>query len=262
MPRRAIVVLLLAVASLCAGCRKKPAPSHDAPAASGSLVVLASLPLEGALPAGKARVEVARSPGIARKLDADHPDVVIADSKTVERLISTGKLDAGTRRALVVDRLVIVSQPGSPIPLEKPEDLARLAADAPPWRGRLLVLDPDTWPEGELTRSTLQAMHAQGGGVWDVLGDRVQRVADAEDLARGVEAHKRMLGVLGRSSALAFAGRVHVMRDLGPAVAYQAAVVKASSRRDAALRYIADLASDAGLRAFEARGFMRSARGQ
>ncbi len=261
MVRRGIALIWVVSTLLVAlaGCHHDAAATRDTPQAGGPLLVVAALPLKASLAAStaKARLEVARTPGIAHKLDTGHPDVVVADSVTIDRLIAAGKLDAATRRALVVDRLVVIAQPGSPVPLTKPADLARIGAGVPPWRGRLAVLDPDSWPEGALTRSTLQAMRVDDHPVWETIGARVQPVAGVDELVRAVEEHKRMLGVLGHAAAVPLGDRVHALVDLGPAVAYQAAVATAAPHRDAAVRFIGELASDAGLRAFEQRGFQR-----
>lgn len=258
MARRglALIWVVSTIVLSLAGCRHDPAAKGDAPRPGGALVAVAALPLQAALAkTAGARFEYARTPGIARKLDASRADVVIADSATIDRLVAAGKLDAATRRGLAVDRLVIVAQPGSPVPLAKPEDLAKLDADAPPWRGRLAVLDPESWPEGALTRAALASMHVQ-----DAIRDRMQTMVGTDELARAVEDHKRMLGVVGNSTATALGGRVQVLANLGPAVAYQAAVARSSAHRDAAARFIEALASSASL--FEKRGFQRSTGGR
>ncbi len=241
--------------------------THDKSAKTGAgriaLVVVGDAELEKPLRSAASRyptpveVVVAPSRELAHRVAGRPTDVVVVPEDVLSKLRKPGK-----PRPFVEDHLVVIGFPQSPIPLEQPEQLARLGAAKPPWRGRLMVLDPAT-PVGAATRSYLQSLHSDDGkSVWETLGDRRSSAADLEAIARRVEVTQRMLGIVAASQAAALAGKVKVMLDLGgkgaPRFRYDVAVVGAD--HDKLAGELADfLVAPAQVALFTKQGWQRAA---
>lgn len=229
-PLRVLGVWLVALA--LARCGK----THRTPPAE--LVVAACRPLAGPLRAAlahaphPAKLVIVASDQIAHQVSAKPPpDLVVArESPGLSQLQKSGKLVAKSLQPLVQDHLVIIGFPASPIPLQHPEQLARLGAPRPPWRGRVWVLPPST-PAGVLTRSYLQSLRYKGRSVWDATADRRGIAPDVATAQKQVETTKRGLAIVLSRDAAKMGDKVKLMLDLtgkdAPRIRYDVGLVSA-----------------------------------
>lgn len=247
---------------------------HDAPSAREAgpveLVVLASAklekPLRAALSHPPVPVKLTTAPAgeLSRRIaQGTHADLaILAEGPALSKLESAGKVVKGSPKPLVEDHLVVIGFPSSPIPLEQPGQLARIGAKDPPWRGRLLVLDPAT-RAGALTRSYLQQVQYEGKSVWASIAERRTNVSSVAEIGRKVATIKRMLGIVPAREAAALGSKVRIMLRFqgkdAPRLRYDAALVAKGHTREAK-KLVDFLRAPARLVPFTKQGWQRAAK--
>jgi molybdate transport system substrate-binding protein len=245
---RGVAVLLLG-AGLAACSPGGPPPDLTVYAAASLTDVLAEVGETVAEARGvRAAHSFAASSTLARQILRGAPaDVFLSASpEWVDLLEKEGRVEPGTRRDLLENRLVLVAsssvEPG-PVSLEDvPEALAG---------GRLALADPEAVPAGVYARRALERL-----GIWETLRERVAPAADVRGALAMVERGECPFGVVYHSDAMG--ARVAVVdtvaEDLSGPIVYTAVVV-AGRMRPEVRAYLTGLVSPRARAIFEEHGF-------
>jgi len=249
-------VLALAVAA-CGRDGPRPAP-EDAP-----LLVFAAASLKEAMDAAAAahtaaggppvQVSYAASPALARQIEQGAPaDVFIsADLAWMDWLDGRGLVDAGSRRELLGNSLVLVAPAGgdvAPLDLAAGTEpvLARLGS------GRIAMALVEAVPAGGYGRQAFESL-----GLWQALAPRVAEGDSVRAALLLVARGEAPLGVVYASDAVA-EPRVRVVASFPAAshapIVYPAARV-AASRHAGAATFVDWLASPVAADTFRRHGF-------
>ena len=228
-------------------------------AAGGELLGSAAASLSDALPevaraweaAGGEKVafNFGASSTLVSQIEAGAPvDLVFtADEETMARLEGGGHLLAGSRRALLANRLaVIVPDDASFVP-RTAGDLARPAIR------RLALGDPTAVPAGKYARRWLESL-----GLWANVDARVVPTLNVRAAVAAVAAGEADAGIVYATDVRALDGvelAFEVPAEEGPRIVYPAAVVGSSKRTAEARRLLDFLAGDVARAIFTRFGF-------
>lgn len=229
-----------------AGCGGADAPPRGP-------VVLAAASLQGAFEEVAAAwaseghatpvLSFAATSALARQIEEGAPaDVFVsADEEWMDMVEARGLLRTETRKNLLGNRLVLVTQQGGAV-----RNLAALGD------GRLALADPNAVPAGKYARAALESL-----GEWQAVEDRVVPAENVRAALALVERGEAALGIVYATDARA-SGGVDVLRELPeashPPIRYPSAVLAASQHPDAA-GFLAFLSSAEARRIFVAHGF-------
>lgn len=249
---------LAAFLALAAAC--SPAPTSAAPRVE--LVVYAATSTRDALLAielvyeAEHRVDLvfdfgssgdlAKQIVAAAKADA----FLSADEKEMDVVEKARLVDAGTRRALLSNQLVVIEPASSASSFTAPFAPAQLAA---PSIARLSLGDPATVPAGRYAKAWLEQT-----GAWKDVEARVLPGVDARAALAAVESGGAQAGIVYRTDAArSTKARVVFAVPLadGPKIVYPVAAIAGRPAASEARAFVAYLASPAGLGAFERAGF-------
>jgi molybdate transport system substrate-binding protein len=198
---------------------------------------------------GTVRFNFAASNVLARQIVAGAPAdlFVSADEAQMDVVAAAGLLLDGTRVDLVRNRLAIVV----------PSDRARTISDpreltGPAFR-RIAIGDPAAVPAGVYAKAWLERE-----GIWAALEPRMVPGGSVRAALAAVEAGAADAGIVYRTdarTAMRAAVAYVVPPDRGPRIVYPAAIVKASTARDEAKRFLDFLRASGAARIFENYGF-------
>ncbi len=185
------------------------------------------------------------SGAIARQVAAGAPaDVVIlASADWMDWIEDQGLLQAGSRRALLSNRMVLIaSSPG--VPTTTLPDLSALLGPG----GRLAMGQRDAVPAGRYAREWLQS-----SGLWQSVENRLAETDNVRAALALVARGDAPLGVVYVTDALA-EPRVHVIYDI-PQADHSAIIYPAAALTDAGAAFLDDLAGARAGAIFAAHGF-------
>lgn len=200
------------------------------------------------------KFNLAGSNVLALQIDAaPAADVYLsADEQWMDFLAERGRIDPGTRRTFLSNRLVIVVNRDHPARRLDPTELA-----APGFRFVSLA-DPEAVPAGRYAREYLAGVAVDGGDLWSALRARVVPAPDVRAALGLVEAEPDIAGIVYRTDARASA-KVRVVHEVapaaGPEIRYAAAVVTGAPNPEAGRRFLAFLESPDARAVFERHGF-------
>lgn len=187
---------------------------------------------------------------LARQIEAGNKaDVFLsADEAWMDKVAQAGLVDAGSRRALLSNRLVVIARQDSSVRIAAPSDLAASAIK------RISLADPQAVPAGKYARAWLDKT-----GVWETIADRILPALDVRAALAAVESGGADVGVVYRTDA-AISDKVRVLYEVpesdGPRISYAVAALSQRPRLDAARRVVDWLAGPAAAAAFEKSGFI------
>jgi len=198
-----------------------------------------------------ASISYAASSALAKQIEAGAPaDIFIsADLDWMDYLAGKNLIDAGSRKTLLGNKLVLIAAPNGvgPVEIGPGFPLANLLKG-----GRLALADPDAVPAGKYAKAALQNL-----GVWDSVtnslapGENVR--ATLELVARG----EAPLGIVYQTDAAAEPG-VKIAgvfpESSHPPVVYPAALTASSSNPGAA-KFLAYIESAKAEPLFRKQGF-------
>lgn len=196
------------------------------------------------------RTSFAASSVLARQIEAGAPaDVFIsADVEWMDYLDARHLLRAGTRRALLGNRLVLIAPEASGVQVTLVPHVDLTAALA---GGRLATGDPDSVPVGRYAQAALTRL-----GVWEQLAPQLVRAENVRAALEYVARGEATLGIVYRTDALA-EKRVRVVAtfpaDSHPPIIYPVALTVGASPEAAAFE--AFLTSEAARGIFIRYGF-------
>lgn len=251
---RARATLFLLLASACSGSEPER-PEIGVWAAASLRDVLGELePQARAASGARLVLNLGSSSDLARQILAGAPADLFfsADEIEMDRVEAAGLVEAGSRRDLLSNQLVVIA------PAEASSDLFagpfEPAQLADPRLTRLSLGDVRTVPAGRYARSWLEAQ-----GVWEAVAGRVLPGVDVRAALAAVESGACEAGIVYRTDA-ARSARVRVVHAVpieeGPAIRYAAAIVASRPRAREARALLAYLASDPARAVFRLHGFV------
>ena len=193
----------------------------------------------------------AASSALARQVIVGAPaDIFLsADEPWMDAVAKAGRLRAGTRAALLGNRLVLIAPAASRVRLTPARGLPLARALG---SGRLALADPDAVPAGKYAKAALSHL-----GVWNGVAGRLALAENVRAAMALVERGAAPLGIVYATDARAS----KAVRIVGifpaashPPIRYPVAVLKASRHRDAA-GFRAFLLSKQGRAIFARHGF-------
>jgi molybdate transport system substrate-binding protein len=189
------------------------------------------------------------SSSLVRQIEAGAPiDVFFAaDEANMDKLIQSGKIDAGTRRIITANEIVLIVKPAAPEDLvAKPEDLLK------PEVKRLALCDPAV-PIGHYAKQLLDRL-----GIYAKLESKMVRPDNARATFQAVASDAADAGFVYVTDVPKEA-QIKVVYQAGAkaglSILYPAAVVKASKRPEVARRFVEFLQSPAARKIFSDFGF-------
>jgi molybdate transport system substrate-binding protein len=258
----------MAVVAGLAGCSPAPESGPESAAAPREITVFAATSLRDVLQEVGKRFQAstgtqpvfnfAGSNVLAQQIEAAlGADVFLsADEKWMDELESKRRLEPGTRRRFLSNRLVIVARRDSPWTLSEPAGLADLPFE------HLSLADPVAVPAGRYAKGFLEGVKSGDTALWDRVKDRVLPALDVRAALGVVAADPRTVGIVYRTDAAtaATSQRVKVLLEippgLTPSIHYSAAAVATSKHPDAARSFLDFLATPEAVAAFENAGFL------
>src|SRR5262244_4580718 len=197
-----------------------------------------------------ARFNFGPSSGLARQIEEGAPADIFfsADVPQMDGLDKRGLLEAGTRKNLLSNQLVIIVPADSKLPITSPRDL--LKADVK----RIALAEPSSVPVGVYTSEYLS-----GEGLWDQVKPKVVPVQDVRATLASVESGNVEAGFVYKTDA-AVSKKVKIVYEVpidnGPKIIYPVAIVKASKHKAAARDFVSYLQSAAAKDSFKKFGFV------
>jgi molybdate transport system substrate-binding protein len=173
---------------------------------------------------------------------------ISAANKQVDDLEKAGLADAGTRRTIAGNTLVLIVSSDATTPLSDFKSLTGAAVK------RVAIGEPRTVPAGQYAEQLLKNLEIdQKLASRLVYGSNVRQVLDY------VQRGEVTAGIVYSTDAKEAGNKVKVVATADPAthepIVYPAVVVKGSKKRDVAIRFLDYLKSDKARKVFEARGF-------
>ena len=190
------------------------------------------------------------SSGLARQIDEGAPADLFfsADLPQMDNLDKKGHLEAGTRKNLLSNQLVMIVPADSKLGLSSPKDLSR--ADVK----KIALAEPSSVPVGVYSKKYLT-----DEGWWDEVRAKVVPVQDVRATLASVESGNVEAGFVYKTDA-ANSKKVKIVYevplDKGPKITYPVAIVKASKRKDAARDFINYVQRPAAKESFKKYGFV------
>jgi molybdate transport system substrate-binding protein len=248
--------LFLVLAALLAFAAPPAAASGDE-----RLVVFAAASLKTALDAaagayrsgggGEVAISYGGSLALARQIVAGAPADIFAsaDEESMDEAVKGGAIRAGSRFDLLSNHLVLVAPKSAAIDtlaLDR-DALAKAIGD-----GRLATGEVNTVPVGRYAKASLVKL-----GLWDVVEPRLAMTDNVRAALAFVARGEAKLGIVYATDAAAEPGVkivATVPDDTHPPITYPFAIT-ASSRNDAATRFLDFLKSPASREIFKAQGF-------
>jgi molybdate transport system substrate-binding protein len=264
MPRRTLlaraaslgVLALLApfapFAPSAIGCSRAASPEPEvyiATAASMRVVMPALLKAFEAKRGGvKVRPSYGSSGELRKQVEGGAPidGVIFASAKPVDDLIAGGQVDAGTRKVIATNTLVLIGPKNA-----RPLTFATLA-EVPPGE-KLAIGDPGAVPAGQYARDVLQKK-----GAWDALQGRIVLGSDVAAVLSYARRGEVAAAIVYKTDIRGVADVVlldEAKGDWAPRAEVVIGIVKGSKNEAAARSFFDFLASDEARAILSTHGF-------
>lgn len=190
------------------------------------------------------------SSGLARQIEEGAPADMFfsADWPQMEKLDKSGRLEAGTRKNLLSNQLVIIAPADSKLAMSSAKDLLNTAIK------RVALAEPSSVPVGVYSKKYLT-----DEGLWNKIEGKVVPVRDVRATLASVESGNVEAGFVYKTDA-AVSKKVKIVYevpvDKGPKITYPVAIVKESKHKDAARDFLNYVQSTAAKDAFKKYGFV------
>jgi len=187
---------------------------------------------------------------LARQIEEGAPADIFfsADEVRMDGLEKLGLLLKDTRRSLLGNSLVIVTETNSPIQIRSASDLLQ------PQIKRIAFADPKAVPAGVYARLYLEKQN-----LWKQLQPRVVPTDNVRAALAAVESGNVQAGFVFKTDA-SISRKIRIALEIpandGPAISYPAAVVKDSRQPEAAIHFIGHLKSESAAAVFKKFGFV------
>lgn len=199
---------------------------------------------------GRIVTSFAASSALARQIDGGAPAglFISASEEWMDYLAARGRIEAGTRRGLVSNRLVLIAPARSSLELRIAPGFALAEALGD---GRLALGDPNHVPAGMYAKAALVSL-----GVWPSVQSKLAPMADVRAALAFVEREETVAGIVYASDATA-SRRVKVLDvfpdEAHPPITYAVALVKGAGA--SARAFYEYLVSPEARAVFEGHGF-------
>lgn len=173
---------------------------------------------------------------------------ISADSRQLERVIDSGRVDVGLRVDLLSNQLVVV------VPSDRSESINDLEDLMHPRIRRISIGDPEAVPVGIYAKQYLESV-----GLWEALFEKLVPVTNARAALRAVESGEVDAGIVYRTDGLSSSDvivELDVPIESAPPIIYPAAVIADGSTVNDAHRFLHYLCSQSAQAIFEAAGFI------
>lgn len=253
--RRARRLLLLAVplaaAGLALGCRRGGSGREATIGAAASLrhALPELIRLHEERRAGaKIRATYGASGDLQKQVEGGAPidGVIFASARPVDALIARGLAEAGARRVIATNTLILIGPAGG-----KPVTIETL--DTLPAGERIAVGDPGAVPAGQYAKETLQKL-----GLWDRLAGRLVLGGDVGAVLAYARRGEVAAAFVYRTEIRGVEGVVELDEAKGsaaPRVEVVATVIKGAPGADEARAFLDFLSSAEGQAALAGLGF-------
>lgn len=177
---------------------------------------------------------------------------VSASEAWMDTVQSAGRIEAGSRRDLLANTLVIVGHSRATWTVDQPCALATIPFE------HLAMGDPDAVPAGTYARTWMQSVDCGGRTLWDAVKDRVAPAPDVRASLGLVLADPGVVGAVYRTDQMVFAGRTRVLFEVsgGPPIRYAMALVAGGGSPEAGRRFADFIAGPDAARVFARHGFI------
>lgn len=188
-------------------------------------------------------------------LASPKPDVFIsANEEWMDLIEQAGRIEAGTRRPLLSNRLVIIAPSSSSWEMDAAADLCRLDF-------RFLALGhPEAVPAGRYAKQWLETIACQNRSLWETVADRISPAPDVRAVVGQVEATPGVLGIVYQTDYAMARDRVQLLyevsADHGPPIRYVVSRLHNTKDPQAAKSFVEFLFSDTAGTLFEKHGFL------
>jgi molybdate transport system substrate-binding protein len=204
---------------------------------------------EKAHPGAKISFNYAGSGTLQRQIEQGAPvDIFFsAAEKQMDDLQSKDLVDAGTRRNIVANQLVLIV-PASNTTIHSFQDLSNVSVKV------LALGEPSTVPAGTYARQTLEHL-----GIWGGVEKKVVLAKDVRAVLTYVETGNADAGMVYQTDAQG-SSKVRIVTvapaDSHDPIIYPAAIMKAAKNPSAAASFLAFLSSSAAREVFAKYGFL------
>jgi len=203
---------------------------------------------EKAHPGSKVDLNFAASGVLLQQIVRGAPVDVFAsaDEATMDKAVQGGEVDPGTRQVFARNALWVI------VPTRSTARLTGLPSLAQPAVKRIAVGNPDSVPVGSYARGALQA-----AGLWPAVQAKAITTQNVRQSLDYVSRGEVDAGFVYATDAQAMPDRVKRAFEVPVkgGITYPLATVKASSKRDEALRFIAFVRSPQGADILRRHGF-------
>jgi molybdate transport system substrate-binding protein len=187
---------------------------------------------------------------LTRQIDQGAPADIFfsADQIQMDLLEKNQRLEPGTRKDILSNRLVMIAPRGAHLKLASPKDLLR------PEFKRIALADPAGVPVGIYTSQYLREE-----GLWDKIQPKIVPVLDVRATLASVESANVDAGFVYKTDA-ALSDKVTIAFDVpvnkSPKITYPIAVVRDSKKKQLARDFISFLSGPSGRPIFSKYGFI------
>lgn len=173
---------------------------------------------------------------------------ISAAAKQIDDLANFQSIDEASRRIVTSNALVLI------VPTNAKDDPASFESLADRSVTRVAIGEPSTVPAGQYAQQALRSL-----GLIDKLGDRLVYGGNVRQVLDYVIRGEVSAGIVYKTDAIEAGDKVKVVATADPTwhqpIVYPAAIVRASSKRDAAKRFLDYLTSDKAKVIFRSHGF-------
>lgn len=173
---------------------------------------------------------------------------ISADSRQLERVIDSGRVDVGLQVDLLSNQLVVV------VPSDRSESINDLEDLMHPLIRRISIGDPESVPVGVYAKRYLKSV-----GLWESLFEKLVPATNARAALRAVESGEVTAGIVYRTDGLSSSDvivKLDVPIESASPIVYPAAVIADGSNASDAHRFLNYLCSQSAQVIFEAAGFI------
>lgn len=170
-----------------------------------------------------------------------------AATKQMDALNGEGLISDNTRVDLLKNKIVLIIPINSTSGITKFEDITK--AD------KIAIGDPDSVPAGQYAKEALTSLN-----LWDEVSAKASLGTNVTEVLNWVSEGSADAGIVYATDASLLPGKVKIVAEapsgsLKKDIIYPVAIIKASTKQEAAQKFIDFLTSDAAMQMFESYGF-------
>lgn len=170
-----------------------------------------------------------------------------AATKQIDALNEEGLVNSDTRIDLLKNKIVLIVPSSSPAGLTKFEDIANA--------NKIAIGDPDSVPAGQYAKEALTAL-----GLWETVSAKASLGTNVTEVLNWVSEGSADAGIVYATDAATNPDGITIIAEapsgsLKSEVIYPVAVLKNSTKQEAAKKFVTFLSSDEAIAVFEKYGF-------